>query len=128
MKFKEIQKMAGGSLGFFDRVALGAMTVIESAASGISNISDNIINSEKKIVHKTIKEESLTCTSEGCNCLAVPLYTTINKYKCTSCDRQFADADHKIKYTIESKFNGNDKEEIYGSCVEDLVLLQKNNK
>ncbi len=112
----------------FKKVIDGAGFLIGEAASAITDIPSNIVKREKKEILAIIKAESLTCTSSSCNCLATPLYTTRDKYKCIGCDRQFADTNHNIKNTVEAKYRGNDKESIYNSRVEYLTLLHRAKK
>lgn len=61
---------------------------------------NGLSESEKKEWERIIKRESLSCNR--CNGLAAPVFGTVNKYECQSCQRRFTNTKHYINKKLNA--------------------------
>lgn len=76
--------------------------IIDGYGNRVSNDKEMIDKQMVEILKPLLLQESLSCNR--CNSIAIPIYGTVNKYKCTGCGRQFSNT----KHNIESKLLGYD--------------------
>ena len=81
------------------------------------SVTDSIKEANKESVKEIILSESLSCNK--CDALAVPIYESDNKYKCTGCSRQFSNSKHYIGSKIRRK-HGKDMKISYKKAVAEI--------
>jgi len=73
---------------------------------------------QKAVVKEIALEEALSCNR--CNSLALPLYSSVNKYKCLKCGRQFSGTSHYLDRRLERTLKS-DMRSTYQSVVQDMT-------
>lgn len=90
--------------------------VFESLKNWLNTAAEKSDQLNVKRMKDILKSESLSCNK--CDGLSIPLYGSIDKYKCTKCGRQFSNSKHNIQTKIARSSSLTKK--IYDKCANEM--------